>query len=87
VDGISLLIGDFNAELLQRCQIYLPYIASVVTDLLDRHNHLYGIQTVETEIVVKVRLGVKLYNVSMPSTKCLEATDCYLGSILDLHLR
>jgi hypothetical protein len=30
------------------------------TDLLNRHDHLHSIKTIETEIVVKVRLAVEL---------------------------
>lgn len=34
------------------------------TNLLNGHDHLYGIKTVQTEIVCKVRLGGELSNVS-----------------------
>ena len=87
MDSIGLLVWDLNAELLQCRQILLPYIASVVTNLLDRHNHLYSIQTVETEVVVEVRLGVKLHYMSLNSLNCSETSGIYLGSVLDLYLR
>ena len=60
MDGIGLLVGDLNAELLPLCQICLPCIACASTNLLDCHDYFYGIQTVETEVVVEVRFSVQL---------------------------
>jgi len=74
VDGIGLLVGDLNAEFLPHCQICLPSIARGPTNLLNCHDHLYGIQTVETEVVVEVRFGVQLQNISL----CLQSlTRCW----------
>ena len=65
VDGIGLLVGDLNAELLQYCQNCFAYTPCIATDLLNCHNHLYRVETIETEIVVKVRFSVELQNVSI----------------------
>lgn len=36
-----------------------------MTDLLNRHNHLYCVKTVKTKIVMEVRFAVKLRVISI----------------------
>jgi hypothetical protein len=36
------------------------HVTSAFTDLLNRHDHLYSVETVQTEIVVEVRFTVEL---------------------------
>jgi hypothetical protein len=64
VDGVSLLVWDLNAELLYRRQGCLALLLSSATNLLNRHNDLYGVEAVKTEVVVEVRLAVELVTVS-----------------------
>jgi hypothetical protein len=42
---------------ISRCPLQSPWIA---TNLLNGHNDLYGVEAIETKIVVEVRLGVEL---------------------------
>lgn len=37
-----------------------PYHLFSHTNLLDCHNYFYGVETVETEVVVEVRFAVEL---------------------------
>ena len=85
VDSIGLLVGNLNTELLQTCQFRLKGIPFMLTDLLNGHDHLYSIETIKTEIVVEVRLAVKLDNVSLGMCEIRQTMRGYLGSILNLH--
>ena len=64
MDSIGLLVWDLNAELLCCCQRCPWRRSSNATHLLNRHNDLYGVEAVKTEVVVEVRLAVELVIVS-----------------------
>jgi len=55
VDSVCLLIRDFNAELLLCKSAPGRSISYILTYLLNGHHNLNGVQTVQTEIVCKVR--------------------------------
>jgi hypothetical protein len=60
VDSVGLLVRDLNAEFLFACQ-HLPGAESrKAANLFNSHDHFYRVETVETKIVVEVRLGVEL---------------------------
>lgn len=61
--------------------------ASNATNLLNRHNDLYGVEAVKTEVVVEVRLAVELDCVSVRPLKSCISIGSYLGSVLDLCIR
>lgn len=65
VNGVGLLVWDLNAEFLYCCQRCHAHPLSNATDLLDRHDDLYGVERIKTEVVVEVRLAVELQNVSV----------------------
>lgn len=65
VDGIRLFVWDLDAELLRYCQICLCCRLVTMTNLLNCHNHLDGVETVKSEVVVEVRLAVQLNCVSL----------------------
>lgn len=64
VDSIGFLVGNLNAELLQSRQPCLCTFDLLPTNLFNGHDHLYGVKTVKTQVVVKVRFGVELSFVS-----------------------
>lgn len=74
MDGVGLLVWNLDAELLYRRQGCFALLLSNATNLLNRHNDLYGVEAVETEIVVEVRLAVELVIVSFC---CIESRANY----------
>jgi hypothetical protein len=50
--------------------VFPEHAPCLSTDLLNRHNHLHGIETVQAEIIVEVRLAVQLQGVSYCATCC-----------------
>ena len=84
VDSVGLLVGDLDAEFLQRCQPFLAHIAGLATNLLDCHDYFYGIQAVKTKVVVEVRLGVKLQKMSICPARCSCTMNSYLRGVVDL---
>ncbi len=60
VDGVGLLVWDLDAELLHCRQSRHAHAQCHATNLLNRHNDLHGVEGVKTEVVVEVRLAVKL---------------------------
>lgn len=49
-----------------------------MTNLLNRHNDLYGVEAVKTEVVVEVRLGVELDSVSLHPLESHASIGIYL---------
>lgn len=78
VNSVGLLVWDLNAELLCYRQICPAPALSNATNLLNRHNDLYGVEAVKTEVVVEVRLAVELGYVSLRPDK----TNVSIGSYL-----
>jgi hypothetical protein len=64
VDGIGLLIGDLDAEFLGDVSIRILHCSCSETNLLNSHDNLYGVETVQSEVVVEVGLGVELSRAS-----------------------
>ena len=62
VDGIGLLVGDLNAELLLQVRtiISFPKARQQSIYLLNGHHDLNGIQAVKTEVICEVGAGVDL---------------------------
>lgn len=87
VNGVSLLVWDLNAELLCCCQRGHARPPSNATNLLNRHDNLYGVEGVKTEVVVEVRLAVELQNVSLRSAMSCISIGSYLRGVLDLRIR
>lgn len=87
VDGVGLLVWDLDAELLCCRQSCLALVLSNATDLLNRHDDLYGVEAVKTEVVVEVRLAVELERVSLCPIGSSISIGRYLGGVLDLQNR
>jgi hypothetical protein len=64
VDGIGLLVGDLDAEFLGDISIRALHGLCNKTDLLNSHDNLYGVETVQSEVVVEMGLGVELSRTS-----------------------
>lgn len=48
------------------------HVSNSATNLLNGHNHLNGVETVEAKVVVEVRLAVQLHCVSYCVTCCCD---------------
>ena len=56
VDGICLLVWNLNAELLSHLSMPSPAVSRYdATNLFYRHNHLNGIQAVQSKVIREVR--------------------------------
>jgi hypothetical protein len=60
VDGIRLFVWDLDAEFLESLSDSCSEQWDVMTNLLNCHDHLNGVETVQTQIVVEMRFGVQL---------------------------
>lgn len=85
VDGVGLLVWDLDAELLCCRQLCSAPALPTATNLLNRHDDLYGVETVKTEVVVEVRLAVELGYVSLRAYASNTSIGSYLRGILNLH--
>jgi hypothetical protein len=64
VDSIGLLVRNLNAEFLFACQRLSGAESRRAANLFNGHDHFYGVETIKTEVVVEVRLGVELWKIS-----------------------
>jgi len=63
----------------------VPSSVSQLTDLLDRHHYLHGVQAVKTEIVGEVRAGIELIGVQVRFVKRASSDRImYLRGVVDL---
>ena len=59
--------------------------STILTNLLNGHYDLHGVEAVKTEVIVKMRFGVQLHHVRSVLTLSLEVQSrIYLGHILNL---
>jgi hypothetical protein len=68
VDSVGLLVRDLNAEFLLLYQRLSGEESRKAANLFNSHDHFDGVETIKTEVVVEVRLGVEL---SIMSASCL----------------